>query len=107
MKVKCVKYINRCKSPHVGSSTCMNCDPDFWLDDDPYKKVKYYRALIYDPINNEYYVSNHYRFKNEIDAKKDFNNGDIFIRLITEIPEPIEERDEELEKIKEYVEKKK
>lgn len=37
---KFVKYEDRCKSPHTGSSTCYGCDPEFWLDDDPYKKVE-------------------------------------------------------------------
>jgi co-chaperonin GroES (HSP10) len=40
MKINFVKYEDRCKSPHTGSSTCYGCDPEFWLDDDPYKKVE-------------------------------------------------------------------
>jgi hypothetical protein len=33
-----VKYHERCRSPHAGSSTCAGCDSSFWLDDDPYFK---------------------------------------------------------------------
>jgi hypothetical protein len=37
---KFIKFSDRCKSPHAGSSTCCGCDPDFWLDDEPYKLKK-------------------------------------------------------------------
>lgn len=37
---KFIKYADRCRSPHAGSSTCANCDPAFWLDDEPYNKEK-------------------------------------------------------------------
>lgn len=33
-----VKYNDRCRSPHAGSSTCPGCDPSCWADDDPYNK---------------------------------------------------------------------
>lgn len=33
-----VKYSDRCGSPHPGSSTCVGCDPAYWLNDDPYRK---------------------------------------------------------------------
>lgn len=31
-----VKYSDRCRAPHAGSSTCYGCDSNYWLDDDPY-----------------------------------------------------------------------
>ena len=34
MKMKvtpCVKPSERCGSPHAGSSTCLGCDPDYWI----------------------------------------------------------------------------
>lgn len=63
------------------------------LFEEPKEKVRYYPALYTMKSNNRYYVSE-ILYKNAILAKNDENIINTFTRLITEIPELIEERDE-------------
>lgn len=62
------------------------------------KKIKYYPALVRDNVLEGDYLSylGKNKYKNESEALKDIERGEryYFVRLITEIPELIEERDE-------------
>lgn len=65
---------------------------DWEIVEEPNPKVKYYPALMrYKDVKYLYLSSK--LFKNEKEAK-DILRNDLFIRLITEIPELIEEREE-------------
>jgi hypothetical protein len=57
------------------------------------EKVKCYRALYKNKHSGNYRLSN-MLYKDDTDAVKDVNIFEDFIRLITEIPELIEEREE-------------
>lgn len=63
---------------------------DFEIVENPKQKVKYYPALVYDSFNKPY-ISN-LLYKNEEQAMIYF--GCNFIRLIKEVPEAVEEKEE-------------
>ena len=48
-----VKFHERCKAPHAGSSTCPGCDPDYWIKDESEKEVKEIKK-----VHSEVYYTN-------------------------------------------------
>lgn len=62
------------------------------LYEEPKQKVKYYPALV--KCNTQEYMVSVQKFKDEKEAEETNGMFTTFVRLVTEIPELIEERDE-------------
>lgn len=68
---------------------------DWELYEEPKQKVKYYPSLIKN-YNDNFFIDSHHKFKKEEEAKIFHMNSvdTFFIRLVTEISELIDEREE-------------